>query len=98
MATGDVGTAIDLTDRAALRRELALMIASCTAAPPSDAELHDELPLGAEGIGLDSIAIVELLVACEHRWATSLPAELLEQVPLTIGTLLDYLQRPARPE
>lgn len=52
-----------------------------------------ETVLGAEGLGLDSVAIVQLLVACEQRWAVPFPAELLQCGPLTIGRLVEHLDR-----
>jgi acyl carrier protein len=49
------------------------------------AQLHDEVSLGKEGLGLDSIEIVELLVACEECSGVELTADLFNVVPLTIG-------------
>jgi len=74
-----------------MREELGRLVAQCVALPGDATEMKDDLALGAEGLGLDSIAIVELLVACEKRWSAILPAELLEQVPLTVGAVLDTL-------
>jgi acyl carrier protein len=52
--------------------------------------LDGELRLGAGGAGLDSIALVELLLACSERFAIPLPAELLDDAPapLTVGRLV----------
>ena len=58
-----------------------------------DDEIGRDVPLGAGGLGLDSVAIVMLLLECESAWSVSFPAELLEQPPLTIGRLLDHLQQ-----
>lgn len=60
----------------------------------ADGGLGRDVPLGAGGLGLDSVAIVMLLLECEARWAVAFPAELLEQQPLTLGRLIDHLQRP----
>jgi acyl carrier protein len=49
--------------------------------------LPDDLRLGAGGLGLDSIAMVELLLECEQRFGVP-TAELLEGAPLTVGLLL----------
>ena len=51
------------------------------------AGLADELRLGAGGLGMDSIALAELLLDCERRFGLS-PAELLEGPPLTVGLLV----------
>jgi acyl carrier protein len=57
---------------------------------PLDAdELGDELPLGDDGLGLDSIAVVEVLLACEERWDVS-PVDLIEGPPLRIGDVVDH--------
>jgi acyl carrier protein len=57
--------------------------------------LRDDEALGAEGLGLDSIEIVELVLVCQQR--VGLPAdradELLETGPLTVGGLIDHLAR-----
>jgi acyl carrier protein len=49
--------------------------------------LPDDLRLGAGGLGLDSIAMVELLLDCERRFGVC-TAGLLEGAPLTVGRLL----------
>jgi acyl carrier protein len=55
---------------------------------PERAGLSEDLRLGAGGLGLDSISLVELLLDCERRFGVS-PAELLaREEPLTIGCLL----------
>jgi cytochrome P450/acyl carrier protein len=56
------------------------------------AELGDELPLGAEGLGLDSVAIVELLLECEGAFDVKLPPDLMGQEALTIGGLVRAVQ------
>lgn len=52
----------------------------------------DDLALGSEGIGLDSVAIVELLVHCEESLGVAFPDSLLES-RLTVGRLVDHLAR-----
>lgn len=48
-------------------------------------DLPDSLQLGAGGLGLDSIALVELLLECEERFHLPPSLPLLEGPPLTIG-------------
>ncbi|HEY0556116.1 MAG TPA: phosphopantetheine-binding protein [Thermoanaerobaculia bacterium] len=57
--------------------------------------LANDLPLGAGGLGLDSIALVELLLDCEARFGGR-PADLLTGPPLTIGSLLACLRAAGR--
>jgi len=59
------------------------------------AELSEDLRLGAGGLGLDSISLVELLLECERRFGLRGVAELLEGPPLTVGILIAHLRIPA---
>jgi acyl carrier protein len=52
--------------------------------------LPDSLPLGPEGAGLDSVAIVELLLACEESLGLPFSADLLDRGPLTVGRLVAH--------
>ncbi len=61
------------------------------------AELPDDLRLGSGGLGLDSIALVELLLDCEQRFGIPRPAELLEDEPLTVGRLVAHVRAAAGP-
>ncbi|MEA2600259.1 MAG: hypothetical protein QOF89_1251 [Acidobacteriota bacterium] len=54
--------------------------------------LPDELRLGTGGLGLDSIAMVELLLDCERRFGITVAAELLEGAPLTVGRLIAHVR------
>jgi acyl carrier protein len=59
------------------------------------AKLSEEESLASDGMGLDSIEIVELVLACQSR--AGVPADraeqLLESGPLTVGGLVDHLAR-----
>jgi acyl carrier protein len=55
----------------------------------SRTELSDDTHLGSEGLGLDSIEIVEVLLACEDRYGAG-AAELLEATPLTFGRVVAH--------
>jgi hypothetical protein len=56
------------------------------------AALSEDAELGSNGIGLDSIEIVELLLECDARLGNGARAEeLLEAGPIRIGTLIDHL-------
>lgn len=59
------------------------------------AELPGDLPLGPGGLGLDSIALVELLLDCEQRFGIPRPTGLLEGEPLTVGRLVDHVRTAA---
>jgi acyl carrier protein len=57
-------------------------------------ELTDRVSLGGEGLGLDSIEIVELLLDCEERIGTHTdPEDLLGEGTVSIGRLIDHLAR-----
>lgn len=53
--------------------------------------LADDLPLGPGGLGLDSIALAELLLECEARFGLATAAELLAGPPLTVGRLVAHV-------
>jgi acyl carrier protein len=55
--------------------------------------LREEAPLGEDGLGLDSIEIVELIVECEERIGQPgrRAQDLLESGPMTLGQLIDEL-------
>jgi hypothetical protein len=56
--------------------------------------LADQVSLGADGLGLDSIEIVELLLECEERVGGGSDADaLLEGGAISIGRLIDHLAR-----
>lgn len=55
-------------------------------------DLDDDLAIGSGGLGLDSVGIVELLIACEKRFGIGFPAELLEGTPLTVGRLVEHIR------
>ncbi|HEY3567703.1 MAG TPA: hypothetical protein VGP73_07200 [Thermoanaerobaculia bacterium] len=58
-------------------------------------ELTDDLRLGAGGLGLDSISLVELLLDCERRLGPMNVAELLQGPPLTVGLLVAHARATA---
>jgi acyl carrier protein len=53
--------------------------------------LADDLPLGATGLGLDSIALVEVLLECEDAFGVSIATELLAGPNVTIGSLIERI-------
>jgi acyl carrier protein len=55
-------------------------------------DLPDDLALGPGGLGLDSIALVELLLDCERRFGIPRPVDLLEGPPLTVGLLVSHIR------
>ena len=56
---------------------------------PAEA-LRDEVPLGQDGLGLDSIELVELVLACEDRAGRAATEELFRGGQLTIGRLVAH--------
>jgi acyl carrier protein len=64
------------------------LVAVCAGRVHADG-LADDTRLGRDGLGLDSIEIVELLLACEERYGTSVEP-LLDGGPLTFGRVVDH--------
>ena len=60
--------------------------------------LPPELRLDDSGIGLDSVDLLELLLACERELGCVLPPDLLLDDAMTVGGLIAKLQAhaPAR--
>jgi acyl carrier protein len=58
-------------------------------------DLADEVPLGEQGLGLDSIEMAELVVACEDASGVLLDDEVFRQGPLTVRGVIDYFSRDA---
>jgi acyl carrier protein len=56
-----------------------------------------DVPLGSDGIGLDSIAIVELLLDCEAVLAIPFPPEIFDAGPLTLRRLVAHADRHRPP-
>jgi acyl carrier protein len=75
---------------------LSLMIQEIVRARASRAVTGEELVpdalLGAGGLGLDSIAIAEVLIDCEARFGVSVTG-LLEGEPLTLRRLVEHLEQ-----
>jgi acyl carrier protein len=59
-------------------------------------QLRDEVPLGEDGLGLDSVEIVEIVVACEEFFEVPATEALFETTPLTIGRVVDYFRGRAQ--
>ncbi|MBT8493507.1 MAG: acyl carrier protein [Deltaproteobacteria bacterium] len=62
-------------------------------------ELDYELPLMKEGLGLDSVAVVEILVACEDRFGVRVEPEAIAVEVPTVGLLIQRVEErlAARP-
>lgn len=56
------------------------------------ATLVETTRLGSEGAGLDSIAMVELLLDCEQRFTMSISEEVLADGNLTLGSLVETVR------
>lgn len=61
--------------------------------PGFEGPLERGLAVAPGGLDLDSVAILELLMACEERFGIAFPDTLLECPPLTVGLLAEHLER-----
>ena len=57
-----------------------------------ETDLHPDLSLFADGLGLDSVAAVELILELEDAFGFDFPAEMYETKMLTIGQLVSYVE------
>lgn len=69
--------------------EVSASVYSILRARSPGVDLTHDLPLGAGGLGLDSIALVEVLLECEEVFAADLATETLAADPLTVGALIE---------
>jgi len=67
---------------------LEIIAAKAAVAP----DVADETQLGANGLGLDSIAIAEVLLDCERRFGVRM-TDLLDGEPITIGRLAARIEQ-----
>ena len=86
-------TYTDAVNSDAAARRIRALLQQIAPATCKSSPADDEIPLGTGGAGLDSIALVDLILACEAEFGTSLPAELLGQGPITIASLARHLPR-----
>ncbi|MCL4813367.1 MAG: acyl carrier protein [Vicinamibacteraceae bacterium] len=52
-----------------------------------DKPLADDTRLGAQGLGFDSVSIVEIILECEAALGIAFPATLFDDGPITVGRL-----------
>jgi acyl carrier protein len=66
----------------------------------SKEEIGDDLPLfGPEGLGLDSIDALELVVSLEKRFGVSVPnSETARQALATVNSIHDYVVANRKPQ
>jgi len=55
-------------------------------------ELRDDLPLGPNGLGLDSIALVEVVLECEEAFGVTIAPEVLALPNVTVGQLVGQIR------
>ena len=49
--------------------------------------------MGENGLGLDSIELAQVVLACEEETGVTVTEEVFSEGPLTIGALVVYLSR-----
>lgn len=63
-------------------------------APLADvSRLSADTPLGAAGLGLDSIALADLFLDCSEKFGVEPPISLLAEDGLTVGQVIEHLRR-----
>jgi acyl carrier protein len=76
-----------------LRDEIKTMMVESLMLKISKEEIGDALPLfGADGLGLDSIDALELVVGLEKRFGVTVPnSETARQALATVNSIHDYI-------
>jgi len=82
-------------DREALKQDLKKMIIEATGIEDTSPEdIDDAAPLFAEGLGLDSIDALELVVALETHYGIKITnAALARQVFASVEALADHVEK-----
>jgi acyl carrier protein len=78
------------------RDELLAILRARVPRPLADEALHSDVSLSRDGLGLDSIAIAEVVLECEDRFGVSL-IDLATDDDLKIGELAAALGIELRP-
>ncbi len=59
-------------------------------------DLTDDLSLLKEGLGLDSLKMIELILACEKFFGMQFPADFLDGKTFTVGGLIAQIERQVK--
>ena len=79
-------------DRTALRSEVKELLATGLRLDVSPAEIPDDSPIFGEGLGLDSIDALELVVLVEERFHVSIPDEDVgRRAFASVNALVDFI-------
>ncbi|MGI8481980.1 MAG: acyl carrier protein [Chthoniobacterales bacterium] len=82
-----------MSDAADLRTRIKEMLVTNLMLQTTAAEIGDDLPLfGAEGLGLDSIDALELVVSMEKTFGVGVPnSEVAAKALRSVNTIHDYI-------
>jgi acyl carrier protein len=79
-------------DRTNLKRNLKMMIVEGLKLDKRPDDIQDAAPIFVEGLGLDSIDALELVVLVEEKFAVTIPNEDVGQVAFaSIDALADFI-------
>ena len=70
--------------------QIAAIIREIVARHASTSTFDDDTPLAGDGLGLDSIAVAEVLIDCEQRFGIEI-GDLLGGEPVTIRRIIDRI-------
>jgi acyl carrier protein len=81
-------------DRDALRREVKTLLATGLRLEVSAADIADGAPIFGDGLGLDSIDALELVVLVEDRFHVTIPDEDVgKQAFASVDALVEFIAR-----
>ena len=79
-------------DRTSLRAEVKELLATGLRLDLSPAQIPDDSPIFGDGLGLDSIDALELVVLVEERFHVSIPDEEVGRRAFTsVNTLVEFI-------
>ena len=86
----------DMSDT--LRAEIKQAIVRSLRLPMAPADIDDDLPLFGEGLGLDSIDVLELVLELERSFGVTIADEQTgAKVLRTVNTIAEYVEAARKP-
>jgi acyl carrier protein len=80
-----------MSDERVLARVQAI-VTGIAGAERTPGNVGPDTPLGEDGFWLDSVDILEVLLACEHEFCTSFKAKVANETLTTVRSLADAIQ------
>jgi acyl carrier protein len=86
-----------MKERGALARDVKVAIVRCLRMPITPDEITDDMPLFGEGLGLDSIDALEVVLELQRSFKVEITDEAAgKEVLRNVSSIVDYIENHAR--